>query len=177
MKTAQQIITYTNHEEAGQLSYKIQQYQDYLQQISDLKATIEQIQSAADLIHQDLISEFKSQNMTEINFTDWGLSFKYHPATTKVSRYDWNEFAHNFNQIYPQLDQTLQNQLSADGLNDSKNWMIETVDPTITNKLLKLKNIKTHLEPFAKTTITSAEKITISEIKTPSKSKTKTASL
>ena len=176
MKT-QQIITYTNHEEAGQLSYKIQQYRDYLQQISDLKATIETIQSAANLIQQDIISEFKSQNTTEVNFTDWGLSFKYCPATTKVSRYDWNGFAHNFNQIYPQLDQSLQDQLSADGLSDSKNWMIETVDPIISSKLLKLKNIKTHLEPFAKTTITSAEKISISEIKTPIKSKTKTASI
>lgn len=176
MKT-QQIITYTNHEEAGQLSYKIQQYRDYLQQISDLKATIETIQSAANLIQQDIIGEFKSQNTTEVNFTDWGLSFKYCPATTKVSRYDWNGFAHNFNQIYPQLDQSLQDQLSADGLSDSKNWMIETVDPIISSKLLKLKNIKTHLEPFAKTTITSAEKISISEIKTPIKSKTKTASI
>lgn len=177
MKLEQQVITYTNHEEAGQLSYKIQQYQDYLQQISDLKATIEKIQSAADLIHQDIINEFKNQNTAEINFTDWGLSFKYRPATTKVSRYDWNEFAHNFEQIYPQLDQNLQNQLSADGLSDSKNWMIETVDPTISSKLLKLKNIKTHLEPFAKATITSAEKITISEFKSPIKSKTKTTSL
>lgn len=162
--------------QAGQFYDQYQAYQSALNQVEALNAQLEAAQAQLESAQAILMASLNEANLDAIHFNDLNLSIINQPETTKIRTYDWDAIAAKFNeQIFPHLKPEIQEKLTENGWNDSKNWYVPTVDPQISNQLTKLK-ISNFFQPYYKGLSTIRAKIVLKPLNPP-KSKSKSASI